>query len=143
MRRSIWMISLLASVFAVLSPRIYAGNLKRSDALWIAEPAYSLGSAQWIWHAADGVTPPACTRYFRDTFVVPANRGAVAHAYVLCAADNGFTLYVNGVEAGRGNTWSSPGLMDVTSLIQSGSNVLAVLADKRSRSGRAHCEVGC
>ena len=79
---------------------------------------------QWIWYpespAATGVT-----RYFRKTFVVPANPGA-AGAQILLTADDQFTLYVNGAFAGSGINWKQFSLFSLNSLIQTGTNTIAI-----------------
>ncbi len=94
-----------------------------------AAPAgFDLKSAAWIWFPeADPVNPPAGSRGFRTTFVVPsAGRGVGAE--VLAAADNEFTLFVNGRRAGQGMEWTEPARIDITHLLIAGTNTLAVEA---------------
>ncbi|MBL9126554.1 MAG: DUF1553 domain-containing protein, partial [Verrucomicrobiales bacterium] len=92
-------------------------------------PAGDLAAdAAWIWsdpHAAEGVPPQ--TVFFRKTVVleqVPTDAVAFAHA------DNAQTLWVNGKQARapRNLEWSETAVMDLSSMLQPGTNVFAVEA---------------
>jgi len=66
-------------------------------------PALALTEAQWIWTnviPASGLLP-AGSRAFRRTFT-PAPNETPMTANILIAADNEYTLYVNGVAVGSG-----------------------------------------
>ncbi|KAJ6493896.1 hypothetical protein C8R47DRAFT_1043631 [Mycena vitilis] len=66
-------------------------------------PVLALNSAQWIWTnvvPANGLLPPG-SRAFRHTFVPAPNQRPMT-ANILIAADNEYTLYVNGVPIGSG-----------------------------------------
>jgi hypothetical protein len=80
-------------------------------------------SPEWIW------APPAAqeeeTVYLRRTFDLPAKP---SRAEVVIAVDNSYTLYVNGVEVGKGEGWSVPARWDLTMILQKGRNVIAVQA---------------
>ncbi|KAJ6482222.1 hypothetical protein C8R47DRAFT_1049693 [Mycena vitilis] len=73
--------------------------------LWFASspPVLELTKAQWVWTnivPASGLLP-AGSRAFRRTFV-PAPNQIPMTANILIAADNEYTLYVNGVPIGSG-----------------------------------------
>lgn len=88
-------------------------------------------SAAWIWHD-EGETPlgsfPEGKRYFRMTFELPPGK-RVKIARAVGAADNTFTLYVNGRKSLSGATWESADSADVTGSIGNKSVTLAVEAD--------------
>lgn len=68
-----------------------------------------LGNSQWIWtgeNAGNGGAAPISTRAFRKTFNAPYGKCPVC-ATVLLAADNGYTLYVNGAPVGTGGDFRS------------------------------------
>lgn len=91
-----------------------------------------LSSGKWIWAPAElgeGALPPPGTRLFRKVVTLPAlPTGARARFWI--AADNGFSLFVNGHEAtisgGGSGDWFHPAELDVTRLLKAGENVLAV-----------------
>jgi hypothetical protein len=104
---------------------------------WPANPEIDFGlpdrsaippfpAASWIWNMENaGAGAPPGTIYFRKTLnivKVPATALAVA------AADNRFTLFVNGHEAGSGDDWNRPRLIDLQPHLRPGHNVLAVAA---------------
>jgi len=95
-----------------------------------AAPPLDFTGAQWIWTAEEGVPMgsfPESVRYFRSTFDAPEGlRGCQVE--VAMAADNQFTLYLNGRRVGRGMEWTEPLRLDVTKLVVPGRNHLAVLA---------------
>ncbi len=105
-----------------------------APARWIGAGAASvaedpLDGCSWVWSAdgGPGIDAPPCTRRFRRTFDLPAG-ARVEQAVVLMAADNGFTLFVNGKEAGSGNQWEAASRIDVAPRLVPGTNVLAVAA---------------
>ena len=79
---------------------------------------------QWIWYPESPAATDAA-RYFRKTFVVPANPG-VAGAQMLLTADDQFTLYVNGSLVGTGLNWKQFSLFSLNSLLQHGTNTIAI-----------------
>jgi len=88
------------------------------QAQWIAAPGptgTSLEDAHWIWTAErqDGLMHPPGRRYFRWKAELPAD-AKIEQGHVAMAADNSFTLYVNGEEIGSGTSWESLELLDVT-----------------------------
>ncbi|MBW3621795.1 MAG: family 78 glycoside hydrolase catalytic domain [Armatimonadetes bacterium] len=108
------------------------GLLDRDDwkAKWVGlapEPEeFDLKGLSWVWHP-EATPAPNATRYFRRTLTYPEGR-KITHARFLLAADNRFTLYVNGREAGQGNDWRSPTVIDIQSFLKPGTNVLAIEA---------------
>jgi len=67
----------------------------------------SLQSANWIWTSANSATSaPAGDRAFRKRINLP-NGDLVNSAVVTLAADNEYTLYVNGLVVGSGTDFST------------------------------------
>jgi hypothetical protein len=87
-----------------------------------------LVAAKWIWHdeGKPGLNVPACKRYFRRELEVT---GAVASATATITADNSFTLFINNHEAGSGSNFHQPEMIDITSLLNPGRNVISVIAE--------------
>lgn len=82
--------------------------------------------ARWIWASrdADKAVAPQ-TIYLRKTIQlasVPREAAAVV------VADNRFTLYVNGTEAGSSDEWQRPRVIDLRPHLRAGENVFAVSA---------------
>jgi alpha-L-rhamnosidase len=88
-----------------------------------------LESAQRIWfpEGEPASSAPAGTCYFRRALSLPAGR-KITKAVIQMAADNGFELHVNGKKAGQGDNFNAPVTMDLTGILQAGSNTLAVVA---------------
>ncbi len=88
-----------------------------------------LALASWIWHAGENATnaAPAATRYFRKEFAVPENRELVS-AFCAVSVDNGFTLFVNGQQAGNGNSFKEAFAANLAEHLRKGKNVIAVEA---------------
>lgn len=84
------------------------------------DPEWAVGA--WIWDrtALDKQT----VRLWR-AFEIPAG-AVVARAQLRITADNGFRLFVNGREIGRGSDWRSVTEYDLTYLLRPGRHVLAV-----------------
>jgi alpha-L-rhamnosidase len=128
------------------SPPAYweMGLLKQSDWVgkWIGVPsetpreAFSMEGARWVWYPeGDPVrSAPKGTRYFRRVFTIPARREPT-RAVFYAAADNHFTLYVNGREAGRGSGWQSALPIDILNHLRIGENVLALSASNADEAG--------
>lgn len=106
-------------------------------AQWIGRddgPAWNTGStffsADWIWfpEGQPATSAPPGTRWFRKSFTVPPGPG-VTQAIATMAADNMFTLYVNGqiaLSEEDPNYWQRYGQADVAAFLLPGTNVLAV-----------------
>lgn len=88
-----------------------------------------LKDAQWIW-APEGnpaQSTPVGKRYFRTTVTIPAGR-KVTKAMLTITADNGFTAFVNGKEAGSGSNFKNAETLDIANHLVPGANVIAVEA---------------
>ncbi|HEY8482920.1 MAG TPA: family 78 glycoside hydrolase catalytic domain [Spirillospora sp.] len=105
---------------------------------WIAAPgdaatAPDLKGTNWIWYPEGdpAAEAPAGTRYFRGTFDLAS---VPQGARLVMTADDGFTVWVNGAEAGSrdpdpaAENWRRPIVVDVTSKLRQGRNVIAVEA---------------
>ncbi|MEA3479096.1 MAG: family 78 glycoside hydrolase catalytic domain, partial [Bacteroidota bacterium] len=88
--------------------------------------------SKWIWFPGGNpaeMTSPG-TRYFRRLIVIPENHDII-NAQYLITADNRFSLYVNGKLAGKGDKVKERYKFDVSGLLQTGKNILAVTAINR------------
>ncbi len=93
---------------------------------------------QWIWfNEGSGQDALAGTRYFRRAFEInrplarPVDEGTLD-----ITADNEFTVWVNGVEVGKGNNFQKVYQLDVTKHLVHGRNAVAVEA-KNTTEGPA------
>jgi len=98
-----------------------------------ALPQLSLGGANWIWYP-DGdpaSSAPAGVRYLRRAFDLPAGE-PTGRAELQITADDAFTVFVNGAEVARSpavaNSWSTASIVDVSSVVRPGANLIAVEA---------------
>jgi hypothetical protein len=90
-----------------------------------ALPAFETFSrnAFWIWTAS--TDRGVADRCFRKAF----NLGKLpTRAALRITCDNGYTVFLNGQEIGRGNRWEMVQEYDVTKRLRVGANVIAVLA---------------
>ncbi len=85
--------------------------------------------ANWIWFPEGDPkrNAPLETRYFRRAFDVGQD-AQVRRARLAIAADDQFTVWLNGKELGKGSDWQKPLSVDATELIRPGRNVLAASA---------------
>lgn len=131
----VWGTELPASAWS--EPALWTmGLLQPEDwqaAKWIGEEKRAAGYAsagyQWIWfpEGVPNAVAPAGNRYFRRKFNLPAERQITAATFrVTC--DNGFTLYVNGVQAGQSTDWTQPAAIPVQEYLTAGENTLAIQA---------------
>lgn len=96
-------------------------------------PVPALRGCSWTWHAetGSGRDAPPGTRFFRRQLSIPSG-AVIRKATFIGTADNGFTLFVNGKEAGNGDNsaegWRNPVELDVTRLLVPGANQLAIAA---------------
>ncbi len=91
-----------------------------------APPPKKAFQAKWIWSAAhaDTAAKPG-TVYFRKSIKLES---VPTRAIAFVAADNSFTLYVNGKNAGEGKDWTHPGVFDIAKDLVKGENTIAVEA---------------
>ena len=95
--------------------------------------ALALRGCYWTWYPETDpaqAAPPG-TRYFRKQIVIPAG-ATIRKATFAGTADNSFTLFVNGKQAGRSDSsaegWRNPVQLDVTAFLAPGPNQLAIAA---------------
>ena len=105
---------------------------------WIGGPVAaaeqpSLQGASWIWYPEGNPrnSAPAATRFFRQAFTVS---DGLTSARLIMTADDGFTAWINGTQVASADprpeleSWRTPHVADVTTVLRDGSNVLAVAA---------------
>jgi hypothetical protein len=92
-----------------------------------------LDGCPWVWYPEGNpaAAAPPGTRYFRKPLDIPAER-TVQSAQIVLSADNDFTLFVDGQEAGRSSgatdSWREPTTVDVSKFLHTGMNLLAIQA---------------
>jgi mono/diheme cytochrome c family protein len=81
-------------------------------------------TAGWIWTnpGAGTSAPPQTVRWRRDFQLATAPDAAIA----VVACDNEFRLFVNGQPVGSGKDFSRPQLIDLSSVLERGRNVIAI-----------------
>ncbi|HNS19008.1 MAG TPA: family 78 glycoside hydrolase catalytic domain [Sedimentisphaerales bacterium] len=88
-----------------------------------------LSGAQWIWLPGENArnAAPVATRYFRREFTVPEDRD-LASAVCAVAADNGFTMFLNGQQVCTGGSFKEAVTADLAKHVRKGANVVAIEA---------------
>jgi hypothetical protein len=117
------------------SARWGMGLLKPADwqARWIGANPQTVARVEacsWVWfpEGNPAETAPAGKRYFRRVVSLPPG-AQVLGATLYASADNRMTVSVNGVEAGEADNWEKLHQFDLTALLRSGNNVLAIEAE--------------
>jgi len=87
---------------------------------WVYEATNHLG--QWIWETN---TLDKQTVRFWKSFPVPAG-SKITNANLRLTVDNGYTLFLDGQEIGRGSDWRTVTEYDVIQLLSPGRHVVAV-----------------
>ena len=104
-------------------------------AKWIAYEANLAGQgtavtgADWIWFPEGDPkkeAPPG-TRYFRKLIRL-GSAPKIRSAKLVVTADNSCIVFINGQEAAKTSDWRAIGEFDVTKLLGSGENVIAIAA---------------
>ena len=108
-------LSLLAAI-----DRLAAEEVPINTSNWMMEATNHLG--QWIW---DTNTFDKQTCRFWKSFEVPAG-AKISQATLRITVDNGYTLFLDGQEIGRGSDWRTVTEYDVTWLLNPGRHILAV-----------------
>ncbi|HXI54285.1 MAG TPA: DUF1549 domain-containing protein, partial [Candidatus Saccharimonadales bacterium] len=91
-----------------------------------AQPPALPASAHWIWSQPDAASrAPAERIYFHKTLVLDR---VPSSAWGAAAADNSYTLYVNGTKVAAGSDWNEPDLVNLKPHLKRGTNLLAVAA---------------
>ena len=90
---------------------------------------FALTGVPWIWYPEGDprTSAPVGTRYFRKTFSI-ATSPSIKQVIFGGTVDDQFKLYVNGKEVARGEAWNQPVFADLTGLLQSDSNCIAIEA---------------
>ncbi len=85
-----------------------------------------LDQNSWVWlnGTQAGEQPPG-KAFFRKLIQLPADR-ALRQATFLLAADDSFSLWINGHSSGQGSGWQKAVAVDITGRLQPGSNALGV-----------------
>lgn len=94
-----------------------------------AEAEADLRAGKWVWFPEGNPreAAPTATRYFRTSFVVPADK-SIKSAALIAAADNSFTAYVNEKQVCRGTDFHAPTIARVQQELKPGRNLLAISA---------------
>lgn len=90
--------------------------------VWLMEATNHLGA--WIW-TTNSYGKQAC-RLWR-TFDIPA-RAKITSAILHITVDNGYTLFLDGYEVGRGSDWRTVSKYDLKQILAPGKHILAVEA---------------
>lgn len=104
----------------------------------------ALSGCSWVWYPEGTPAREAApgSRFFRKTFALP-DAAKVTKAAFFGSADNQFRLHVNGKDVGgspeEAEGWRRPVELNVTALLQAGTNQLAIeavnLTDRSSPAG--------
>ena len=94
----------------------------------VADPNLGKPAAQpkWIWNDARAAEKADATTIYLHKRVNLPEAPEDAFAVVLC--DNSFKLFINGNEAGSGNDYTKPKLINIRSQLAKGENLFAVAA---------------
>jgi hypothetical protein len=102
---------------------VWSGEVVPAINFALGTPA-SKGS--WIWTEPNAARRAAAqTVYFRKTFSIP---NVPTEGRVVITADNSFKIYINGKEAGSGDDFSSPKVLNIFKFLRQGANTIAVTA---------------
>jgi signal transduction histidine kinase len=101
---------------------VFIADAQPADTNWIFEATNNLG--QWIW---DTNTFDKQTCRLWKPFDIP-HGATVARAILRITVDNGYSLFLDGREIGRGSDWRTVTEYDVTQLLSPGPHSLGVEA---------------
>ncbi|SPE42444.1 Alpha-L-rhamnosidase (fragment) [Candidatus Sulfopaludibacter sp. SbA3] len=91
-----------------------------------SSPYQAFRNARWIWDAPNAQTSaPAGDRYFRQTFTVPAGR-KIARAIFIASGDSVADVFLNGEPIAPKSNTTLPPVVDATSLLHTGENLVAI-----------------
>ena len=111
----------------LLNPSDWKARWIGFDTAAASKQFLNLDGCDWVW--ANGANPgdqPPGKVYFRKVIELPANQ-PIQRATFLLTADDRFQLFINGHPAGNGSR-KEVANTDVTSLLQPGSNLIAIEA---------------
>ncbi len=108
---------------------VWGGDVVAGADTQTAAPS-PLADAKWIWYSEGqpAASAPVGARSFRRGFTLATNR-VVASARFAATADNAFTLWVNGHQAGGGDNFHQTYGLDVTQWLAPGTNRLVIVAE--------------
>jgi hypothetical protein len=136
-----WSVLVTGMILAAISPAAAAVPEASWQAQWLGAAAAArvdLAGASWIWAPEAGVeatrNAPAGSRFFRREIDLPGTAPVTAAA-ARFAADNHFTLVINGKEVGRGDDWQRPRAIDITAELRPGANRIVVRAENDPAAG--------
>jgi signal transduction histidine kinase len=107
-------------VLALFPVPALSADVPPANTNWIFEATNHLG--QWIW---DTNTLDKQTCRFWKSFEIPGG-AKIASAILRITVDNGYSLFLDGREIGRGSDWRTVTEYDVTRLLSPGRHSLAV-----------------
>jgi hypothetical protein len=109
--------------------RLFSSTAFQKKSKFAGVPSDWFGSAQWIWYPEGepemAALPGKC--YFRRIVALDPDR-IVNAARIVMTADDAFTCWVNGRQAGTGDNYTRVASLDITSLLKPGENLLTVEA---------------
>ncbi len=112
---------LVACIWFSFSPKVFADEPGTSGGMdWVYVATNHLGL--WIWETNATDKQTVC---FLKNFELPKGR-KISSATLRVSVDNGYTLFLDGAEIGRGSDWRTVTLYDVTQLLAPGQHTLAV-----------------
>ena len=122
----------------LLTPSDWRGKWIGLDVELPLPSPFFLGEAHWIWfpEGNPAESAPIGTRYFRQTFTLPADR-KITKATAQMSADSSFECYVNGRKSGHREDVTAPARFDLTKYLQAGTNTLAVAAKNAGPTPKA------
>src|ERR1017187_3644743 len=115
-----WMAWLLGLGFAFTSQSAEPGKYAENPVATVHDATNYLGA--WIW---DRDTRDKQTCRFWKKFDIPKG-SRVVNAQLRIAADNAYTLFLDGRELGRGSDWRTVSVYDLSWLLVPGPHVFAV-----------------
>ncbi|KAJ7611617.1 lectin [Roridomyces roridus] len=96
----------------------------------IDAPTLSIANASWIWtNEVVGGNAPSGNRAFRRTYTPPPGQTPTS-ATIIISADDAYSLYVNGVLVGSGNSWGTAQTYSI-GLAPAANYVFAVFAQNQ------------
>jgi len=120
-------------------------NIRDWQGKWLCAKADGpdVNDCSWIWYpeGSPSVSAPAGTRYFRKEFSVAADLSAT-NAELLLSADNSYTVYINGVQAGQATEWQTITPVLLTAQLRKGTNTLAILAVNSGKTSSSAGVIG-
>jgi hypothetical protein len=134
-RKPCWLHAALGLLIFAASPARSAEPLTPNDSIanQLAEATNHLGL--WIWEAK-AADKQMCRLW--KSFVIPPG-ASVSRAILRITVDNGYRLFLDGREIGRGSDWRTITEYDLTWLLSPGRHILAVEGfNDRLEAGPAH-----